>query len=188
MALGSSAPEIILSVADTMGTLGEIPSELGPQAIVGSAAFNLLVISAVSIVAVTEIKSIKMVGVFFTTAIFSTWAYVWFFLCLVVISPGYVELWEALVTLGFMLILCIIAYSCDVCHTKGEDKEERRFQEQRKVAKAGIRIFDRRLGKKVMLEIGQGITPELGKGSHLSEDDIDQINKYYAAILTTDPL
>ena len=126
MALGSSAPEIILSVADTMGTLGEIPSELGPQAIVGSAAFNLLVISAVSIVAVTEIKSIKMVGVFFTTAIFSTWAYVWFFLCLVVISPGYVALWEALVTLGFMLILCIIAYSCDVCHTKGEDKEERR--------------------------------------------------------------
>ena len=52
MALGSSAPEIILSVADTMGTLGEIPSELGPQAIVGSAAFNLLVISAVSIVSV----------------------------------------------------------------------------------------------------------------------------------------
>ena len=30
MALGSSAPEIILSVADTMGSLGEIPSELGP--------------------------------------------------------------------------------------------------------------------------------------------------------------
>jgi len=53
MALGSSAPEIILSVADTLGTLGDIPSELGPQAIVGSAAFNLLVISAVSIVAVT---------------------------------------------------------------------------------------------------------------------------------------
>ena len=54
MALGSSAPEIILSVADTMGSLGDIPSELGPQAIVGSAAFNLLVISAVSIIAVKE--------------------------------------------------------------------------------------------------------------------------------------
>lgn len=52
MALGSSAPEIILSLADTVQTLGELPSELGPQAIVGSAAFNLLVISAVSIVAV----------------------------------------------------------------------------------------------------------------------------------------
>ena len=126
MALGSSAPEIILSVADTMGTLGELPSELGPQAIVGSAAFNLLVISAVSIVSVTEVKSVKMVGVFITTAVFSTWAYVWFFLVLVVISPGYVEMWEAFVTLGFMLVLCIIAYSCDVCHSKGESKEEKR--------------------------------------------------------------
>jgi len=121
MALGSSAPEIILSIADTMGTLGDIPSELGPQAIVGSAAFNLLVISAVSIVAVEEPKSIKMVGVFITTAVFSTWAYIWFFMTLVVISPGVVELWEAALTLGFMLILVILAYSCDQCHNKGED-------------------------------------------------------------------
>jgi len=127
MALGSSAPEIILSVADTMGTLGDLPSELGPQAIVGSGAFNLLVISAVSIMSVNEIKSIKMVGVFITTAVMSTWAYIWFFLVLVVISPGYVELWEALLTLGFMVILCIVAYSCDVCHSKGESKEEKRY-------------------------------------------------------------
>jgi len=127
MALGSSAPEIILSVADTMGTLGDLPSELGPQAIVGSGAFNLLVISAVSIMSVNEIKSIKMVGVFITTAVMSTWAYIWFFLVLVVISPGYVELWEALLTLGFMVVLCIVAYSCDVCHSKGESKEEKRY-------------------------------------------------------------
>ena len=116
MALGSSAPEIILSIADTMGTLGEVPSELGPQAIVGSAAFNLLVISAVSIVAVSEPKAVKMVGVFLTTAIMSTWAYIWFFLTLVVISPGVVELWEAAITLGFMLILVALAYGCDKCH------------------------------------------------------------------------
>jgi|Transcript_42473 solute carrier family 8 (sodium/calcium exchanger) len=122
MALGSSAPEIILSIADTMGTLGKIPSELGPQAIVGSAAFNLLVISAVSIVAVDEPRAIKMVGVFLTTAIFSSWAYVWFFLTLVVISPGVVELWEAAITLSFMLILVIMAYSCDRCHGKTENE------------------------------------------------------------------
>lgn len=54
MALGSSAPEIILNVADTLGKLGKIPSELGPQTIVGSASFNLLIISAVSIIAVKE--------------------------------------------------------------------------------------------------------------------------------------
>ena len=67
--------------------------------------------------AVTEIKKVNMVGVFLTTAIFSSFAYVWFFLVLVVITPSVVELWEAAVTLGFMIVLTIIAYSCDVCHS-----------------------------------------------------------------------
>ena len=129
MALGSSAPEIILSLADTMGTLGDIPSELGPQAIVGSASFNLLVISAVSIMAVKEVKGIKMLGVFIATALFSTWAYIWFFLVLVVISPGYVEVWEACVTLGFMIILVVVAYSCDKAHTSSETAEEQKLEE-----------------------------------------------------------
>jgi solute carrier family 8 (sodium/calcium exchanger) len=54
MALGSSAPEILLSVIETVGGLGKCPGELGASTIVGSAAFNLLVISAVSIYAVSE--------------------------------------------------------------------------------------------------------------------------------------
>ena len=122
MALGSSAPEIILNVADTLGSLGKIPSELGPQTIVGSASFNLLIITAVSIIAVKEeFKQIKMVGVFVSTAAFSSWAYIWFFLVLVVISPGVVELWEALVTLGFMVALVVVAYSCDKMHENKEN-------------------------------------------------------------------
>lgn len=43
MALGSSAPEILLAVIETILTLGEPPGELGPSTIVGSAAYNLLV-------------------------------------------------------------------------------------------------------------------------------------------------
>ncbi len=54
MALGSSAPEILLSIIETLQTLGVKPGELGPSTIVGSAAFNLLVISAVSIMAVND--------------------------------------------------------------------------------------------------------------------------------------
>jgi solute carrier family 8 (sodium/calcium exchanger) len=42
MALGSSAPEILLSVIETVQTLDQEPGELGPSTIVGSAAFNLL--------------------------------------------------------------------------------------------------------------------------------------------------
>ena len=54
MALGSSAPEILLAVIETSGNLGQCPGELGPSTIVGSAAFNLLIISAASIWAVNE--------------------------------------------------------------------------------------------------------------------------------------
>ena len=54
MALGSSAPEIILNIYETCITLGDTPGELGASTIVGSAAFNFLVISGVSIYAVNE--------------------------------------------------------------------------------------------------------------------------------------
>ena len=54
MALGSSAPEIILNIYETIITLGKTPGELGASTIVGSAAFNFLVISGVSIYAVHE--------------------------------------------------------------------------------------------------------------------------------------
>jgi len=187
MALGSSAPEIILSVADTLGALGEIPSELGPQAIVGSGSFNLLVISAVSIMAVKEVKGIKMLGVFVATALFSTWAYIWFFLVLVVISPGYVEIWESIVTLGFMVILVVVAYSCDKSHEKVENLEEQRKDEIRQVSKTAIRILSKKYGIKTMLEIGQGHMPELTRNVVLSDVDIANINSYYATLLEKDP-
>ena len=97
----------------------------------GSGSFNLLVISAVSIMAVKEVKGIKMLGVFIATALFSTWAYIWFFLVLVVISPGYVEIWEAIVTLGFMVILIVVAYSCDKSHSRSEDIVAQKLEEER---------------------------------------------------------
>ena len=92
-----------------------------------------------------------MVGVFISTAIFATFAYIWFFLVLVVFSPGYVETWEALVTLGFMVALCVIAYSCDRVHTNKESDEEKKMEEKRKVTKAAIRIISKKFGMKAML-------------------------------------
>jgi Ca2+/Na+ antiporter len=50
MALGSSAPEILLTIIETMTTINnDDPGELGPATIVGSAAFNLLGISLSSV-------------------------------------------------------------------------------------------------------------------------------------------
>jgi Ca2+/Na+ antiporter len=51
MALGSSAPEIMLSVFGIMGT-NYYAEELGPSTIVGSAAFNLLMIIAYCIIGI----------------------------------------------------------------------------------------------------------------------------------------
>lgn len=55
MALGSSAPEILLSVIETLNhDFKSEPGDLGPGTIVGSAAFNLLFITAVCIIGVPK--------------------------------------------------------------------------------------------------------------------------------------
>ena len=56
MALGSSAPEILLSCIEIVGNNFEA-GELGPGTIVGSAAFNLLCISAVCVSGVPKVSS-----------------------------------------------------------------------------------------------------------------------------------
>lgn len=50
MALGTSAPEILLSVIEIVGH-GFESGKLGPATIVGSAAFNLLIITSVCMLA-----------------------------------------------------------------------------------------------------------------------------------------
>ena len=137
MALGSSAPEILLAVVETVGSLGECPGELGASTIVGSAAFNLLVISGLSIYAVSEandddprrdfvagppkgVKKIYDMGVFSITSFFSIWAYVWLFL---VLRDQNVEIWEAWVTLGSFLFLVIICYLADRYKAAQEEKK-----------------------------------------------------------------
>lgn len=111
MALGSSAPEILLSVVGVVTALGEPADELGPSSIVGSAAFNLLVISAVSILSIgDEVKKIYDMGVFFTTMSFSLFAYVWLFICL---EDNEVSPTEAWLTLVFFVILVVLAFAAD---------------------------------------------------------------------------
>lgn len=114
MAFGSSAPEIILSVLEAVKDLGKKSGELGPSTIVGSAAFNLLVISSVSIMAVDGgVKKIDDMGVFMITGIFSMFAYIWLYMCLSINSPGFVTSGEAWSTLGFFFILLVLAFIAD---------------------------------------------------------------------------
>ncbi|MGH0154669.1 UNVERIFIED_CONTAM: hypothetical protein FKN15_038984 [Acipenser sinensis] len=93
MALGSSAPEILLSVIEVCGH-GFEAGEMGPGTIVGSAAFNMFVIVAVCVWVIPEgeVRRIKHLRVFFITASWSIFAYIWLYLILAVISPGVVKL------------------------------------------------------------------------------------------------
>lgn len=114
MALGSSAPEILLSVISTLKDIEAIPPELGPSTIVGSAAFNLLVISAVSIIAVggedQETKEIADLWVFAVTTIFSLWAYIWMWIC---VSDSYISISEGIMTCVFFILLIVISFTAD---------------------------------------------------------------------------
>ena len=114
MALGSSAPEILLSVIEICGRDFKA-GDLGPSTIVGSAAFNLLVIIAICVYVIPdgEIRRIRHLRVFAVTATTSVFAYVWLYIIVSVSSPSVVKVWEALLTLLFFPLLVIGAYVVD---------------------------------------------------------------------------
>lgn len=128
MALGSSAPEILLSIIEILGNNFQ-SGKLGPSTIVGSAAFNLMCITGICIITIPsgESRRIHSIKVFAVTAIFSVLAYVWLALILIVITPDFIDLWEAVVTLLFFPMLVIIAYMADkdYCGKKPVDDESK---------------------------------------------------------------
>ena len=113
LALGSSAPEILLSTIETLSTLDSEPGELGASTIVGSAAFNLLCISAVCMWVTEENKAVKQFGVFVITTIASFFAYAWMCIVLLASSECVVSVAEGVATLAFFPLLVILAYLQD---------------------------------------------------------------------------
>jgi len=124
LALGTSAPEILLSVIEIVGR-GFVAGELGPGTIVGSAAFNLLVISGICIMSIPspDTRRVGQIKVFFVTAFSCVFAYVWMAIVLLVSSPNRVELWEAIVTLLMFPILILTAYFADRDFCMGKKKK-----------------------------------------------------------------
>ncbi|XP_061091713.1 solute carrier family 8 member 4a isoform X3 [Conger conger] len=114
MALGSSAPEILLSVIEVCGHKFEA-GDLGPSTIVGSAAFNMFVIIAICVYVVPdgETRKIKHLRVFFVTGAWSIFAYIWLYLILSVFSPGVVDVWEAVLTFLFFPLCVVQAWIAD---------------------------------------------------------------------------
>ena len=114
MALGSSAPEIMLSIIEICGKKF-CAGDLGPSTIVGSASFNLFIIIAICMYVIPdgEVRRIKHPRVFFVTASWSILAYIWLYVILALSSPGVVEIWEGVLTFLFFPILVVIAWIAD---------------------------------------------------------------------------
>ena len=120
MAFGTSAPEILLSVIDICFK-GFRSGDLGPATIVGSAAFNLLIITAICIVSIPEGQERKVdnIRVYALTAFFSMFSYLWLIIVLVFITPTVVDLWEAIITFLFFPVLIISAFLVDKMYCCG---------------------------------------------------------------------
>lgn len=185
MAFGSSAPEIILSVLEALKDLGKEAGELGPSTIVGSAAFNLLVISAVSVSAVGgktgDVKKIDDMGVFVITGTSSVFAYIWLYLCLSINTPGEVTTGEAYWTLGFFGILLVLAFGADKYNQikkKKQKSAETEKENQLKVSEAHLRSIARQKGEKATLMAAQG-----KRVDPLTENEVQQIRDLYMEVL-----
>mmetsp|Transcript_97069 Transcript_97069/g.274349 ORF Transcript_97069/g.274349 Transcript_97069/m.274349 type:complete len:868 (+) Transcript_97069:103-2706(+) len=114
MALGSSAPEIMLSVVEVVSA-GFHSGELGPATIVGSAAFNYFVIIAVCVAALPsgETRQIERLDVYYVTQVFGIVAYVWLLLVVEVMTPNIITVLEGAVTIGLFVLLLGTAYIAD---------------------------------------------------------------------------
>ncbi|XP_008195194.1 sodium/calcium exchanger Calx isoform X2 [Tribolium castaneum] len=166
MALGSSAPEILLSVIEIYAKNFEA-GELGPGTIVGSAAYNLFVIIAlcVSVIPDGEVRKIKHLSVFFVTAIWSVFAYVWLYMILALFSPGVVEIWEGLLTFMFFPLTVLTAYAAD-----------------RKMYKYVKK--DYRMNRRGVIVQAEGDNLEMGSTELLGLDDVhDDIKQEYITTL-----
>jgi len=114
MALGSSAPEILLSVVEIWAKNFKA-GDLGPGTIVGSAAFNLFMIIGLCMYVIPddEVRKIKHLRVFIVTATWSVFAYIWLYVILGFFSYGIVEVWEGLLTFLFFPATVYTAYVAD---------------------------------------------------------------------------
>mmetsp|Transcript_15534 Transcript_15534/g.52058 ORF Transcript_15534/g.52058 Transcript_15534/m.52058 type:complete len:822 (-) Transcript_15534:135-2600(-) len=114
MALGSSTPEILLALIELLGR-DFFSGDLGPGTVLGSASFNLYIITGLCMLVIpeNEIRKVKGVSVFLLTSFHSLFAYIWLYIVLVVNTKDVIDLWEAVVTLALMPFLVALVYLAD---------------------------------------------------------------------------
>uniref|UniRef100_A0A914XPX3 Calx-beta domain-containing protein n=2 Tax=Plectus sambesii TaxID=2011161 RepID=A0A914XPX3_9BILA len=114
IALASSTPEIFLTFIESAEQEFRAGS-LGPSTIVGSAAFNAFLVTAVCLLAVpsAQTRRISQGSVLVTTTVVNVFAFGWLLVILKLITPDAIEIWEALLTMLFMIVFVPLAYAAD---------------------------------------------------------------------------
>jgi solute carrier family 8 (sodium/calcium exchanger) len=159
MALGSSAPEILLSVIEIL--LNKMYSgALGPSTIVGSAAFNLMCICAVCVIVIPagEMRKVKDTNVFAITACCSVFAYIWLVIILSGWTKNIVTPVEAILTFLFFPVLVVAAYGADKkwCRSRKQINPKVSVDAEGGVSKEETAAII----KKVKKEFGDNLSPE----------------------------
>jgi len=165
MALGSSAPEIMLSVIELLGR-NFYSGELGPSTIVGSAAFNLLCIIAVCVSAIPngEVRKIKDTSVYAVTATFSLVAYTWLIFILTVNSKNVVDIGEAIITFLLFPVLLLVAFIADQGYLSPNDAHKRDKQSH---------VITAEIGKEELADMEMKIRQQ--HGSDLSDSQLARL-------------
>lgn len=178
MALGSSAPEILLTAIELWANKF-FSASIGPQTIVGSAAFNLFIISAVCVTALPspETRRIEGLDAFTVTATMSLIAYSWLLAILLLFSPQRVEIWEGVVTFMMFPILIILAFLADrgdlrriiCCQRRQEDLWSIEEERQR-----SIQVYGKVLPDETLQRLKFGFGPEMARAMTKKAGDLNQ--------------
>lgn len=148
MALGSSAPEIMLAVVGIIGN-DYRAEDLGPGTIVGSAAFNMLMIIAIC-VSITPSKIVEEINVLYITAFFSVWAYIWLYIICEVWTPAYITIEEGVITCVQFPVLLIIAWFAD----RGWFDSDVVAHKIKRMTSSGIRDPEEKLALERVVSVG----------------------------------
>jgi solute carrier family 8 (sodium/calcium exchanger) len=181
LALGSSAPEIFMCFINTFVSIDDVPSEMGPMVLMGSATFNMLVVIGICIFLTSEVKRILRWRTFFVTFFFGTFAYFWLFLVVYIFSPFQIESWEAILT---MLFYPLMVYS--VWMVESPNAEEKQLYSEnmnKQICKAMLQNKASVRGKIYVIDLATG------QGG--DNDDTDEERKtiqYFCTCLEVDNL
>ena len=113
--MGSSSPEILLSIVESAITINQPAGQIGPACIIGSGTYNLFGIIAVCNIALPPgvIKKILHVKVFAWTTTWSIWSHLWLWIAYKKITPEVIDIWEAFITLGMFPIFVFTTWLID---------------------------------------------------------------------------